>query len=241
MRPAFRLLASVQRSTQFLETGAPTGLTGLLTHSSPRTTLLFLYHDTLDRLKALPEHSVYRQSTEALTKHRLKILEETKPQGLEEWQKRVASVAEGNTDAFKKFPTLSGDGFNIVWKAGVNDDIPDPDENAGYKGPAQPEGPRYAEERASQGLALSDDPITDRANVPRIEGEPSLTAAQINEIEGKIGAGLIEEVIQVAEGEHELVRTMAESQVWEDLEEKPQPGQWKYHERDTHTGKTQAP
>ncbi|EME79116.1 uncharacterized protein MYCFIDRAFT_64015 [Pseudocercospora fijiensis CIRAD86] len=221
MRAALRLLASVQRSTQFLETGAPTGLTGLLTHSSPRTTLLFLYHDTLDRLKALPEHSLYRQSTEALTKHRLKILEETKPQGLEEWQKRVASVAEGNTDAFKKFPTLSGDGYNI--------------------GPAQPEGLRSAEERANQHIALSADPITDRANVPRIEGEPSLTAAQINEIEAKIGAGLIEEVIQVAEGEHELVRTLAEAQVWEDLEEKPQPGQWKYHERDTHTGKTQAP
>lgn len=213
MRAALRLLASVQRSTQFLETGAPTGLTGLLTHSSPRTTLLFLYHDTLDRLKELPEHSVYRQSTEALTKHRLKILEETKPSGLEEWQKRVAAVAESNTDAFKRFPNLSGEGYNIVWKEGKNDDIPDPDDNVDYKGPAPLEGPRHASERENQHLELAQDPIGDRLAVPRIEGEPALTAEQISDIEGKIGAGLIEEVIQVAEGEHTLVQTMAEAQV----------------------------
>jgi NADH dehydrogenase (ubiquinone) 1 alpha subcomplex subunit 5 len=35
----------------------------------------------------------------------------------------------------------------------------------------------------------------------------------INELENRIGAGLIEEVIQVAEGEHRLVNTMVEAKV----------------------------
>lgn len=36
---------------------------------------------------------------------------------------------------------------------------------------------------------------------------------RISDIESQIGAGLIEEVIQVAEGEHKLVDTMIISQV----------------------------
>jgi NADH dehydrogenase (ubiquinone) 1 alpha subcomplex subunit 5 len=35
----------------------------------------------------------------------------------------------------------------------------------------------------------------------------------ISDLESKIGAGLIEEVIQVAAGEHELVDTMVKSKV----------------------------
>ncbi len=47
----------------------------------------------------------------------------------------------------------------------------------------------------------------------QIEAEPPLTLDQIVEIENKVGAGLIEEVIAVAEGEKELVKTMQESKV----------------------------
>lgn len=69
-------------------------------------------------------------------------------------------------------------------------------------------------------------------------------------METKIGAGLIEEVIQVAEGELKLVDVMTQAKVyvlfslipflptlltvmirWEDLEEKPVEGQWTYFER----------
>ena len=39
------------------------------------------------------------------------------------------------------------------------------------------------------------------------------TCCRINEIEQKIGAGLIEEVIQVAEAESQLVDTMYENKV----------------------------
>lgn len=36
---------------------------------------------------------------------------------------------------------------------------------------------------------------------------------RIQELEGKLGAGLIEEVIQVAEGELKLIQTMEEAKV----------------------------
>jgi NADH dehydrogenase (ubiquinone) 1 alpha subcomplex subunit 5 len=72
---------------------------------------------------------------------------------------------------------------------------------------------------------------------------------------------LIEEVIQVAEGELKLVEVMAKAKVyvhiaalpqdpgmmlinpsrWEDLEEKPAEGQWTYFLRGSDTGSTQTP
>ena len=90
---------------------------------------------------------------------------------------------------------------------------------------------------------------------------------RISDAEQQIGGGLIEEVIEVAEGELKLVETMAESQVyvpdlptiplkgvifssrsvltlqrrWDELEEKPLPGQWDYFARDQHTPGTQEP
>jgi NADH dehydrogenase (ubiquinone) 1 alpha subcomplex subunit 5 len=88
MRAAARLFASVKPG-QFLEAGAPTGLTGLLTHPSPRSTLLYYYTSTLDKLKQIPESSVYRQSTEALTKHRLQVVEQSKPAGWDQWQEKI--------------------------------------------------------------------------------------------------------------------------------------------------------
>jgi NADH dehydrogenase (ubiquinone) 1 alpha subcomplex subunit 5 len=63
---------------------------------------------------------------------------------------------------------------------------------------------------------------------------------RISDLESKLGAGLIEEVIQVAEGEHNLVDTMVKSKVWEPLEEPAPEGQWGYFERATHTA-TQKP
>lgn len=87
-----RLLASV-KPERFLEAGNPTGLTGLFTHSSPRPTLLYLYSATLEKLKAIPEHSVYRQSTEALTKYRYNIVDSFKPPGYDEWRKRAEEKA----------------------------------------------------------------------------------------------------------------------------------------------------
>jgi NADH dehydrogenase (ubiquinone) 1 alpha subcomplex subunit 5 len=99
MRAAARLLASVKPG-QFLEAGNPTGLTGLLTHPSPRSALLYHYTSTLDKLKQIPESSVYRQSTEALTKHRLSVVESIKPKGWDEWQEKVKLQVAEDVDAY---------------------------------------------------------------------------------------------------------------------------------------------
>jgi len=99
MRGALRLLAKVQPE-KFLEVGAPTGLTGILTHPHPRPTLIYTYNQILNKLKAIPESSVYRQSTEAVTKSRLKIIQDTKPTGYEEWRLRVKAAVEENPAAY---------------------------------------------------------------------------------------------------------------------------------------------
>ena len=217
MRAATRLLASVQRGSQFLEPGTPTGITGLLTHASPRTTLLYHYSSTLDKLQQFPEHSVYRQSTEALTKHRLNVVESIKPAGLAEWQKRVAPIVDAHPQAFHRVPIThasSSAEFNVVWKDAAvarmasnewGDDSPDV---------VQKEGIRTAEERKGLVARMNEDFPVERPEIPRIEPEPPLTAEQINEMEAKIGAGLIEEVLQVAEGESLLAETLLENKVY---------------------------
>jgi NADH dehydrogenase (ubiquinone) 1 alpha subcomplex subunit 5 len=64
--------------TRFLRTAKwPTGITGVRHHAQPRQQLIGVYNATLDSLKDIPEHAVYRQSVEALTKDRLKIVEST--------------------------------------------------------------------------------------------------------------------------------------------------------------------
>jgi hypothetical protein len=88
MRRTFRLLASAQPS-RYLESGTPTGLTGLHTHPTPRASLIYLYSSTLEKLRQIPEHSVYRQSVEAVTRHRLAIVEGTKPPGYDEWHSQA--------------------------------------------------------------------------------------------------------------------------------------------------------
>lgn len=102
MKVTLRRFASVKPSSsgRYLEAGNPTGLTGLFTHPAPRSTLLYVYGSTLDKLQKLPSHSVYRQSTEALTKHRMKIIESIKPAGYEEWAKRAAEKVDKNPELF---------------------------------------------------------------------------------------------------------------------------------------------
>ena len=107
MRAAARLLASVKNG-RYLEPGAPTGLCGLLTHPSPRSTLLFHYNATLDKLQQIPESSVYRQSTEALTRHRLKIIEDAEPAGWKEWQETVQDKISSDPGAFTFKHTAAG-------------------------------------------------------------------------------------------------------------------------------------
>ena len=216
MRAALRLLASVSRSTQYLEPGAPTGLTGLLTHATPRSTLLYLYSTTLESLQHLPEHSVYRQATEALTKQRMRIVEKTKPEGLAEWQERVAPLVDKHPDAFRRVPAMEGGGFNIVYHEPPPEEhwISEDDQvNAPYRRQPNLEGIRSPSEIAGRKEEMERDLVAEEEAKLRIEAEPPLTIEQVGQVEKEIGAGLIEEVIAVARGEKGLVETLRESKV----------------------------
>ena len=51
-----------------------TGITGLAVHPNPLPELVQTYQSTLSVLSAAPPTSVYRQSVEALTQHKLNIV-----------------------------------------------------------------------------------------------------------------------------------------------------------------------
>ena len=77
--------------TRILRTARwPTGITGLRHHPQPRNQLLGVYTATLESLKEIPEHSVYRQAVEALTKERMKIVE-----GAEDTDMVEARIGQG--------------------------------------------------------------------------------------------------------------------------------------------------
>ncbi|KAI1420991.1 ETC complex I subunit conserved region-domain-containing protein [Xylaria sp. FL1777] len=242
MRRTLRLLANV-KPARYLEAGNPTGLTGLYTHSSPRSSLLFLYSTTLEKLQKFPESSLYRKSIEAQTKHRMAIVEAAEPPGYKEWAQRARKVIEDNPEEFSIATSAKIDGASAVTVVSggstfVHRTDPQPedmryeewdgelDEGEGN------EGLRGAEEREHPSLdAVFDRKALETPNKIQWEPEPQMTADQVEEIENKIGAGLIEEVVQMAESELKLIDIMYEAKVWESLEEKPPAGQWEYFER----------
>ncbi|KAE8351083.1 ETC complex I subunit conserved region-domain-containing protein [Aspergillus coremiiformis] len=234
MRFTFRLLANV-KPARYLEPFAPTGLTGLATHPSPRPTLIYLYTTTLQKLKAFPESSVYRQSTEALTRQRLQIIESTKPPGYEAWLERVKKAVGAEPERFASL--LRADGSYAAAMHSDGSDNPRGEEWDGEALEPTSEGPaRTPEEEARWHKIIEDSSKAEKdsdfqTHTMKWENEPALEAEQIAEIEKQIGAGLLEEVIQVAEGELQLVDEMYQSKAWEELEEKPTPGQWSYFER----------
>ncbi|QKX60638.1 uncharacterized protein TRUGW13939_07784 [Talaromyces rugulosus] len=230
MRSALRLLANV-KPARYLEPNTPIGLTGLTTHPSPRPTLIHVYRQTLEKLKTFPETSVYRKSTEALTRHRLQIIESTKPPGFDAWFERAKETVAKHPEHFKNLKFAPDGTYTIAVEA--------ESANSGASFPPKtPEEVAKYEEEAAQFVKgeLPENPVFFKKVAqteydPVLESEPALEAEQIAEIENKIGAGLIEEVVVVANDEFKLVDTLAESQVWEELEEKPSPGQWTYFER----------
>lgn len=235
MRSTFRLLANV-KPARYLEPFAPTGLTGLVTHPSPRPTLIYLYTTTLEKLKAFPESSVYRQSTEALTRHRLQIVESTKPPGFDEWLERAKKIVAAEPERFKSLRRPDG-----TYAAILRDDQSDNargEEWDGEKIEPLSDGPvRSPVEEAQFNKVVDELTAGERGesdfhpNFMKWENEPALEAAQIADIENKIASGLIEEVIEVAEGELKVVEELEKSKAWEELEEKPLTGQWTYFER----------
>lgn len=171
MRNTLRLLAVVKPG-RYLEAGNPTGLTGLFTHPAPRSTLLYLYAATLDRLKEFPEHSVYRQSTEALTKHRMRIVESIKPKGYDEWAEKAAEKLEKYPEAFQpggKYTYKTAGGQHFV----MTEEHIDGDQEF-----TSLEGTRSYEEKAAEAAVLRRTHRQDYSKVVNWEPEPPLEASQ---------------------------------------------------------------
>ncbi|EJD03929.1 NADH2 dehydrogenase [Fomitiporia mediterranea MF3/22] len=57
---------------------ASTGITGVNVHPNPLPALVETYQSTLARVSEIPQSSVYRQSVEALTQRKLKIVQDAK-------------------------------------------------------------------------------------------------------------------------------------------------------------------
>ncbi|KAM5489791.1 hypothetical protein MaudMau93_002918 [Microsporum audouinii] len=230
MRATLRLLANV-KPARYLEPFTPTGLTGLSTHPSPRPTLIYLYTTTLEKLKAIPESSVYRKSTEALTKHRLEVVKSTKPPGFDAWLERVRALVAENPEKYKA--ALRADGTYAAFQVEEENIAKEDELWGGETSKMQQEGAYLSEEEMEERIKEAEAEAAQHAT-PSIhwEAEPALEAAQyvsfpcrtllipgglisyrISEIENKIGGGLIEEVIQVAEGEMKLVDEMVKNKV----------------------------
>lgn len=238
MRSTLRLLANVK--PRYLEPFAPTGLTGLITHPSPRPTLIYLYSSTLQKLKSFPESSAYRQSVEALTRHRLQIVESQKPPGFEQWLERVKETVGAEPERFARLQRADGSFAFVAKQEADNSDDPRGEEWDGEKITTGTEGPARTPQEAAEWQKVLEESSTTtpkhdaehHEQTMRWENEPALEAEQyvdpssvlgecdeanfghrIAHIERQIGAGLIEEVIQVAEAEHELVDEMYKARV----------------------------
>ena len=187
MRSTFRLLASV-KPARYLEAGNPTGLTGLYTHSSPRSSLLYLYSSTLDKLKAVPESSLYRQSVEAVTKHRMAVVEAAEPPGYKEWVVKAQQILKEHPEEFRVSNPSAVDGASIRRIEGLNGSYvfrhepPEKDERYEEWDGEVDEGPeleglRTAEERKDQEKLFTRRPLSASRHV-EWEPEPQLTADQ---------------------------------------------------------------
>ena len=180
MRPTVRSLA------RFLEPGAPTGLAGLYTHPAPRSTLIYLYSNILNKLQQVPAHSPYRQATEALTKKRLAIIEAAKPNGFDAWEERVRAQLSQHQkwlgDENKTSPDhLTYDGRSFVMARLYEDQVDEREKEAEWdgkdEGPTE-EGPRTAEVRDKNLADMYRAESIALAELPKLEPEPLLTREQ---------------------------------------------------------------
>ena len=179
MRPSIRLLANV-KPAKYLEPFTPTGLTGLPTHPSPRPTLIYLYSNTLHKLAAFPESSVYRQSTEAVTRQRLEIVEATKPPGFDAWLERVKKTVAAEPERFATLRRADGS-----FAAMQHDDGDASEEWDGEGADPPTQGPRRTEQEnvnLERAIAEVSAPKMNESDFHESsmswENEPALEAAQ---------------------------------------------------------------
>jgi NADH dehydrogenase (ubiquinone) 1 alpha subcomplex subunit 5 len=247
MLPTFRVLA--EAGTQRLVPFSTTGITGILTHPNPRPALIAIYNHTLTLLSRLPEHSVYRRSTENLTRHRLAIVESVKPEGWEAFQTELKSGKEYHgvqnikDTAFdlrvigKQFQAVAGmvsTQSPVVreflqkevdrWRVGREPTAAE----VGVTGDSVPIS-GLGEDGGQNIVEL--DPSATVQEVPLLPEEPPLFAEQVVELEEKLGGGLIEEIIDQGWEELTLIKEMEDAKIWDPLEVQPEEGQWVGFER----------
>lgn len=178
MRSATRLLAAVKPG-RVLEPGTPTGLTGLATHPAPRSALIYLYSSTLSKLQQIPETSVYRQATEALTKKRLAIIEATKPPGFDAWEGRMEHAVNNLGDHVGP-KTLNYEGRQFIlakmWKKEAKSAAAH--EWDGMKPPKPMDGPKTQDELDMVLEREAKLTASDAIERPSLEPEPFLTVEQ---------------------------------------------------------------
>lgn len=184
MRPTLRLLANVK--PRYLEPFAPTGLTGLVTHPSPRPTLIYLYTSTLQKLKSFPENSAYRQSVEALTRHRLQIVESHKPPGFEQWLERVKKTVGAEPERFARLQRADGSFAFVAQQEADNSDDARGEEWDGEKIVPGTEGPARTRQEAAEWQKIIEESSSTAAKheaehheqTMKWENEPALEAEQ---------------------------------------------------------------
>jgi len=237
MRATPRLL------TARLPAFSPTGIAGVLTHPHPRPALIALYNHTLAVLSKLPPHSVYRQSTEALTQRRLDAVSAVKPAG---WNDYLATRRQNGLQGDVDIRDVAA-----YMRARLHD-LVETTTSAGSAAYAGAEMRHWAgfpapaghDDRAPPEPDPAADPLDDadaddseelehlvRQRGTEIELEPQLSAEQVAEIEHRIGEGLLEQVIEEGWAELQCAEAMRDDRVWEPLAVVPEEGQWVGFER----------
>jgi NADH dehydrogenase (ubiquinone) 1 alpha subcomplex subunit 5 len=146
--------------------------------------LIYLYTSTLEKLKAFPESSAYRQSTEALTRHRLQIVESTKPAGYEAWLERVKKAVAAEPERFASLRLA--DGSYAAVQRDDNSDNPRGEEWDGEKLEPTTEGPARTPEQQARWEKELEEATSSAADAEsdfhtkqmKWENEPALDADQ---------------------------------------------------------------
>ncbi|KAF3924668.1 hypothetical protein AA313_de0205319 [Arthrobotrys entomopaga] len=215
MRPAVRLFqvaraaaaTTTKNGAPRLAAFHPTGIAGLPTHPNPRPTILNVYNATLKKLSELPEESAYRTATEAIVKHRKRIVEEQIPVGFDvyckERERRGLDSPPKYDDGVEEIEVTKDEilAFTGQWEDSQPDDFPF----------VELEQWRKDEIKKAK---INKWVETHKKKAPDYEGlapEPDLTADQVEAIEQQIGSGLLEEIIVQAYDEYKLVDVMAQS------------------------------
>jgi NADH dehydrogenase (ubiquinone) 1 alpha subcomplex subunit 5 len=101
-----------------------TGIAGIRVSPNPRPQLIQTYNQTLEALSRLPTTAVYRQATEALTQHRLSIVEST--ENIDEIEAKI------DVGQIEEIILQAKDELNLVgkmeeWKAWEQLEVPIPE------------------------------------------------------------------------------------------------------------------